>query len=85
MSNSDVTFTGTPSSSSSESDIQSSPVVAFITLNQLPTLTRNQKVNMTGIQTNSWAKRTQRSEKKWANWKALAKRIPRNSKTCKLG
>lgn len=29
---------------------QSSPAVAFnITLNQLPTLTRNQKVNMTGI------------------------------------
>lgn len=52
MSNSDVTFTSTPSSSSSDSDTQSSPAVAFnITLNQLPTLTRNQKVNMTGILT----------------------------------
>ena len=53
MSNSDVTFTSTPSSSTSEgSDTQSSPAVAFnITLNQLPTLTRNQKVNMTGILT----------------------------------
>lgn len=71
MSNSDVTFTSTPSSSSSDSDTQSSPAVAFnITLNQLPTLTRNQKVNMTGRYSNSWAKRTQRSEKKkWAKWK----------------
>ena len=52
MSNSDVTFTSTPSSSSSDSDTQSSPAVAFnITLNQLPTLTRNRKVNMTGILT----------------------------------
>ena len=52
MCNSDVTFTSTPSSSSSDSDTQSSPAVAFnITLNQLPTLTRNQKVNMTGILT----------------------------------
>ena len=52
MSNSDVTFTSTPSSSSSDRDTQSSPAVAFkITLNQLPTLTRNQKVNMTGILT----------------------------------
>ena len=50
-SNSDVTFASTPSSSS-DSDTQSSPAVAFnITLNQLPTLARNQKVNMTGILT----------------------------------
>ena len=52
MSNSDVTFTSTPSSSSSDSDTQRSPAVAFnITLNQLPTVTRNKKVNMTGILT----------------------------------
>ena len=52
MTNSDVTFTSTPSSSLSDNAKQSSPAVASnITLNQLPTLTRNQKVNVTGI---SW-------------------------------
>ena len=52
MTNSDVTFTSTPSSSLSDNAKQSSPAVASnITLNQLSTLTRNQKVNVTGILT----------------------------------
>ncbi|KAK2549400.1 hypothetical protein P5673_030229 [Acropora cervicornis] len=52
MSNSDVTFTSTDSHHLLQIVTQSSPAVAFnITLNQLPTLTRNQKVNMTGILT----------------------------------
>ena len=52
MTNSDVTFTSTPSSSLSDNAKQSSPTVASnIALNQLPTLTRNQKVNVTGILT----------------------------------
>ena len=52
MTNSDVTFTSTPSLSLSDNAKQSSPAVASnITLNQLPTLTRNQKVNVTGILT----------------------------------
>ena len=52
MSNSDVTFTNTPSSSSSDCATQSPTVAStIITLNQLPTLTRNQKVNVTGVLT----------------------------------
>lgn len=53
MSNSDVTFTRTLQSSSSDCGAQSSPTVAStnISLNQLPTLTRSQKVYVTGILT----------------------------------
>lgn len=52
MTNSDVTFTSTPSLSLSDNAKQSSPAIASnIRLNQLPTLTRNQKVNVTGILT----------------------------------
>ena len=53
MSNSDVTFNSTLPSSSSHCGAESSPVVAStnISLNQLPTLTRNQKVNVTGVLT----------------------------------
>ena len=52
MSNSDVTFTSTDPHHLLQIVTPSSPAVAFnITLNQLPTLTRNQKVNMTGILT----------------------------------
>lgn len=53
MSNSDVTFTRTLLSSSSDCGAQSSPTVAStnISLNQLPTLTRSQKVYVTGILT----------------------------------
>ena len=51
MSNSDVTFTSSLPSSSSDSGSQDSPAVAStnISLDQLPTLTRNQKVNVTGV------------------------------------
>ena len=56
MSNSDVTFTSNPSSSSSACATESSPAVTSTNitlnpLNQLPSLTRNQKVNVTGILT----------------------------------
>ena len=53
MSNSDVTFTSTLPSSSSDCGAQSSSTVASsnISLKQLPTLTRNQKVNVTGVLT----------------------------------
>lgn len=52
MSNSDVTFTSTDPHHLLQIVTPSSPAVAFnITLNQLPTLTRNQKVKMTGILT----------------------------------
>ena len=52
MSNSDVTFTNTPSSSSSDCATQSPTVASTnITLNQLSTLTRDQKVSVTGVLT----------------------------------
>ena len=51
MSKSDVTFTSSLPSSSSHSGSQDSPAVAStnISLDQLPTLTRNQKVDVTGV------------------------------------